>query len=64
MVNNRSGKLKDGSSVKRVTINVERFFLESLDLTSIRIFLCKYDGFCRELKFCASRLLAESLHNV
>lgn len=53
-------KLKDDPSVKKMTMSVELPFLRRLDPEFIRVFLRKYDGYCRELRALAFQLSVES----
>ena len=48
------------AKVKQVTMAVEQPFLARLDSESIRVFLRKYDAYCRELKARASQLVQET----
>ena len=43
-----------------MTTSVEHPFLHRLEPESIRVFLRKYDGYCRELKARAAQLSSES----
>lgn len=57
-----SGKgIAEIAKVLQVAMTAEQQFLASLDQESIRIFLYKYDAYCRELKACESQFVQKSL---
>lgn len=60
MFGNGLTKLNNSSSVQGVIMSMKNSFLHWLDSASMRFFIQKYDGYCRELRASASQLSAES----
>lgn len=64
MLDDGAAKLKNGSSVSKMTLSVEQPFFHWVDPESTRVFLRKYGGYCHKLRSRTSQLSVDSLHSL